>query len=133
MKYPEIDKIVAEISDAFPDRYHWTGVYLLDGPNRLVLEAFRGEPTPHTVIPVDKGICGAAVREGKTLNIPDVTRDERYISCSIKTKSEIVVPIWKNGKIVGEIDIDSHVFDAFTDEDEIYLKKFAERIAAVLP
>lgn len=125
-----LDRFVSEIAAHGAGRYDWTGVYLLDSENRLVLISYIGEPTPHTIIPVDKGICGAAVREGKTLNIPDVSKDSRYLSCSIKTKSEIVVPIWKNGKVVGEIDIDSHKINAFTDDDDHYLTKMAKKIAS---
>ncbi len=127
-----LDKLVEELAEANDDRYHWTGIYLLNDAGMLELAAFRGESTPHMIIPVDRGICGAAVREGKTLNIADVHADSRYLSCSIKTKSEIVVPIFKDGKVVGEIDIDSHLPDAFTSDDEQSLEAYAETIAQEL-
>src|SRR6202042_3786201 len=90
--------------------YSWTGFYMLDSsdPETLVLGPFVGDPTPHTRIPVAQGICGAAVATGETVIVDDVNSDLRYLSCSIKTKSEIVVPIHAHGKVVGEIDIGSH-------------------------
>ena len=131
-KLSALDKMVAELAAAHPDRYHWTGVYLLVSPDTLKLAAFRGEPSPHVVIPVNRGICGAAVRENKTLNIADVNADPRYLSCSIKTKSEIVVPIRVNGSVIGEIDIDSHLPNAFTKADEKFLEEWAEKFARLL-
>ena len=107
--------------------YSWTGFYMLDSsdPETLVLGPFVGDPTPHTRIPVAQGICGAAVATGKTVIVDDVNSDPRYLSCSIKTKSEIVVPIYARGKIIGEIDIDSHNPAAFTEEDRVFLEETA--------
>lgn len=105
--------------------YNWTGFYMLDpaDPETLVLGAFVGDPTPHVRIPVTQGICGAAVAAGETVIVDDVGSDPRYLSCSIKTKSEIVVPIHAHGKVVGEIDIDSHDPAAFTEADRIFLEE----------
>ena len=83
----------------------------------LVLGHFKGAPTPHTRIPLNQGICGAAASSGKTVIVDDVQSDSRYLACSIETKSEIVAPIFVAGKVVGELDIDSHVPAAFTAED----------------
>jgi L-methionine (R)-S-oxide reductase len=107
--------------------YSWTGFYMLDpnDPETLVLGPFVGDPTPHIRIPVTQGICGAAVAMGKTVIVDDVNSDPRYLSCSIKTKSEIVVPIYAHGKIIGEIDIDSHNPAAFTEEDRVFLEETA--------
>jgi GAF domain-containing protein len=110
--------------------FNWTGFYMLD-PNdltMLVLGPFVGDPTPHVRIPVTQGICGAAVLSGETVIVDDVGSDPRYLSCSIATKSEIVVPIYANGTVVGEIDIDSHDPAAFKDEDRVFLEEVA-RIA----
>jgi GAF domain-containing protein len=96
----------------------------------LVLGPFVGDPTPHTRIPVDQGICGAAVATGETVIVDDVNSDPRYLSCSIKTKSEIVVPIYVRGKIIGEIDIDSHQAAAFTGEDRWFLEEIASLVGA---
>ena len=110
--------------------YNWVGFYMLDpeDPSMLVLGQFAGAPTPHIRIPVTEGICGAAVAQGETVVIDDVNADPRYLSCSIETKSEIVVPIRVHGRIVGEIDIDSHTPAAFDLED----RAFVERCAAIL-
>ena len=110
------------------DHYSWVGIYLVEGDN-LVLGPWMGQQaTEHTKIPIGKGICGSAAASGKTEIISDVKADDRYLACFISTKSEIVVPIKKEGKILGEIDIDSDIKDAFTFDD----KKFLERIADML-
>jgi len=82
-----------------------------------VLGPFQGAPTPHTRIPLNEGICGAAASSGETVVVDDVNSDPRYLACSLETKSEIVVPIFAHGKVVGELDIDSHAPAAFRDED----------------
>jgi GAF domain-containing protein len=113
---------------------NWTGFYMLD-PNdqeTLLLGSFVGEQTPHTRIPVTEGICGAAVAVGKTVIVDDVNADPRYLSCSIKTKSEIVVPISAHGKVVGEIDIDSHTPAAFAESDRIFLEEVALIVGAFI-
>jgi GAF domain-containing protein len=83
----------------------------------LVLGPFKGTMTPHTRIPLNQGICGAAASSGKTIVVDDVNADPRYLACSLETKSEIVVPVFANGKVVGELDIDSHFRAAFGPED----------------
>ena len=114
--------------------YNWTGFYMLDpnDPETLVLGPFVGEPTPHIRIPITEGICGAAVATGETVVVNDVHADTRYLSCSIKTKSEIVVPIYVKGKVLGEIDIDSHDPAAFTEEDRLFLEEAARIVAGYL-
>ena len=99
--------------------------------NTLILGPWRGEQaTEHTNIQIGKGICGSAVKTGKTEIIPDVNNDSRYLSCFVSTKSEIVVPINKKGKIVGEIDIDSDKLAAFSDKDRFFLERIAELISS---
>ena len=110
------------------DYYDWVGIYSLESADELVLGPFLGKPSPHTRIKTDSGICGAAVREEQTIIIDDVNADPRYLACSLETKSEIVVPIFKGEKVVGEIDIDSHKYAAFTEAD----RKLLEEIAAIL-
>ena len=107
--------------------YSWTGFYMLDpaDPNMLILGPFVGAATPHVRIPVTQGICGAAVASGETVIVDDVNADPRYLSCSIETRSEIVVPIYAHGKVIGEIDIDSHDPAAFTEEDRNLLEEIA--------
>src|SRR6202012_2238263 len=93
------------ITDPLP-HYNWVGFYMLDPHDEtmLVLGPFHGAPTDHLRIPVTQGICGAAIAQEETVIVDDVAADPRYLSCSIETKSEIVVPIRANGSIVGEID-----------------------------
>lgn len=114
--------------------YNWTGFYWLDPEDEqtLVLGAFVGEATPHVRIPVTEGICGAAVAGGETIVVDDVHADPRYLSCSIQTRSEIVVPIRASGKVVGEIDIDSHTAAAFSASDRVFLEEVAGIAGAYL-
>ena len=111
--------------------YNWVGVYLLEG-EELVLGPFVGKPTPHTRIPLNKGICGAAASSGKTLIVDDVNADPRYLACSLETRSEIVVPLVRAGRVLGEIDIDSDAPAAFTEEDRRLLEAVAEILATKL-
>lgn len=102
-------------------KYNWVGFYLLEPgaqPPMLVLGAFEGAMTPHTRIPLNQGICGAAASTGQTVVVDDVSKDPRYLACSLETKSEIVVPVFAHGKVVGELDIDSHFPAAFTPEHQ---------------
>ena len=102
-------------------KYNWVGFYLLEPgaqPPMLVLGAFEGAMTPHTRIPLNQGICGAAASSGLTVVVDDVNKDPRYLACSLETKSEIVVPVFVRGKVVGELDIDSHFAAAFTSEHQ---------------
>jgi L-methionine (R)-S-oxide reductase len=112
-------------------RYNWVGFYMLekeDKQDMLVLGPFRGTMTPHTRIPLNQGICGAAASTGHTIVIDDVSADSRYLACSLETKSEIVVPVFVAKKVVGELDIDSHFPAAFRPDD----RAICEHAAAVL-
>ena len=109
-----------------PD-YTWAGIYLLDS-NELCLGPYVGKPSPHTRIPVGRGICGAAAAEKTTIIVDDVNADSRYLACSIETRSEIVVPIMLDGDVLGELDIDSDKTAAFNADD----RELLERIAALL-
>jgi GAF domain-containing protein len=100
--------------------------------NVLVLGPFRGAPTEHVRIPVTEGICGAAVAQGETVVVDDVSEDPRYLACSLDTRSEVVVPIRAKGKIVGEIDIDSHMLNAFGAGDRSFLEDCAEVLGQFL-
>jgi L-methionine (R)-S-oxide reductase len=109
-------------------RYDWVGIYWLDG-DMLQLGPWSGRhATEHVRIPVREGICGAAVREAQTIIVDDVQSDPRYLACFLDTKSEIVVPIFAQGKIIGEIDIDSAAKGAFADADKAFLEALAEQI-----
>jgi L-methionine (R)-S-oxide reductase len=109
-------------------KYNWVGFYMLEPgaqPPVLVLGAFEGAMTPHTRIPLHQGICGAAASSGQTVVVDDVTKDSRYLACSLETKSEIVVPVFAHGKVVGELDIDSHFPAAFTGEHQLLVQHCA--------
>jgi L-methionine (R)-S-oxide reductase len=109
---------VVEVLHAKLVKYNWVGFYMLNpAGDMLHLGPFMGAMTPHTSIPLNQGICGAAASTGKTVIVDDVNSDARYLACSTETKSEIVVPVFAHGKVVGELDIDSHFKAAFTQED----------------
>ena len=112
-------------------RYNWVGFYMLEKEQDrdiLVLGPFKGTMTPHPRIPLNQGICGAAASTGKTIVVDDVNTDSRYLACSLETKSEIVVPVFVKGKVVGELDIDSHFRAAFGPED----RKLCEYASTIL-
>jgi GAF domain-containing protein len=109
--------------------YTWVGIYLLEG-DQLVLGPFRGKPSPHTRIPLNRGICGAAASQKATIVVDDVNSDPRYLACSLETKSEIVVPIMQAEAVLGEIDIDSDQPAAFGDTDRVLLERVAAALAA---
>jgi L-methionine (R)-S-oxide reductase len=117
-------------------KYNWVGFYMIESPPSgspmLVLGKFEGAMTPHTRIPLNQGICGAAASTGKTVIVDDVHQDPRYLACSLETKSEIVVPVFAQGKVVGELDIDSHFPAAFTPEDRELVEHCAGLVGKAL-
>ena len=130
----ELQTAIVQAAAQHFSHFSWTGFYMLDPsePEMLVLRPFVGEPTPHVRIPVTQGICGAAVASGETVVVDDVGSDPRYLSCSIKTRSEIVVPIYANGRVVGEIDIDSHDPAAFKEADRVFLEEAARIVGSYI-
>jgi L-methionine (R)-S-oxide reductase len=111
------------------DHYLWVGIYILEG-DALVLGPWQGpEATEHVRIPVGQGVCGAAAASGVTEIVDDVNADPRYLACFPSTRSEIVVPITRDGRVVGEVDIDSDRPAAFGEEDRAFLERVAELIA----
>jgi L-methionine (R)-S-oxide reductase len=114
------------------ERFEWTGVYLLGAEDELWLHNYIGEPTDHAKIPVGTGICGRAVAERTNLNIPDVSAEENYLSCSPDIQSELVVLIRAGDDIFGQIDIDSEEKGAFTEDDEVALIGIADKLAEQL-
>jgi GAF domain-containing protein len=109
-------------------QYNWVGIYVVQN-NVLVLGPWRGKvATEHTRIPIGSGVCGSAAQSGNTEIVDDVSKDNRYLSCFLSTRSEIVVPIKKGIKVVGEIDIDSDVFAAFDKNDAVFLEKIADML-----
>lgn len=128
---PEIEAAASmqAIVDLLHDRvahYSWVGIYVVEGDD-LVLGPWKGpQATEHVRIPVGQGICGAAAASGATEIVDDVNADPRYLSCFVSTRSEIVVPISHEGRVVGEIDIDSDEPAAFDDDDRAFLERVAE-------
>ncbi len=122
----------AELLKSEIPHYDWVGFYLLDPQNSmLILGPYKGAPTDHTHIPVGKGICGQVAASGHPMIIQDVTRQDNYLACSLDVQSEIVVPIFKSGLFVAEIDIDSHAFAPFTIADENLLEAIAKQLSEI--
>jgi putative methionine-R-sulfoxide reductase with GAF domain len=122
-----LQKVVDILYEGF-EKYSWVGIYLIK-EEKLVLGPWRGnQATEHTTIPLGKGVCGAAAKTGETELVNDVSKDKRYLSCFISTRSEIVVPIKKKDVVVGEIDIDSDTPAAFGKNDAIFLEKVADML-----
>lgn len=115
------------------DHYDWVGFYFANHEARtLHLKAYAGEETDHTVIPFGKGICGQVAVSNENFVVPDVKAQDNYIACSITVKAEIVVPLFKNGKNIGQIDIDSNTPDPFSKEDEDFLEWVNEQVATII-
>lgn len=115
-------------------KYNWVGFYMISPSDANILELgpFVGAMTPHVRIPLNQGICGAAASQGATVVVDDVNQDARYLACSVETKSEIVAPVFVNGKVVGELDIDSHFRAAFGKDDRELVEYCAQAVGAFL-
>jgi L-methionine (R)-S-oxide reductase len=124
----EADEVLRRVIDVLHDRfdhYSWVGIYLIEGED-LVLGPWKGpQATEHVRIPVGQGICGAAAASGRTEVVDDVNADARYLACFPSTRSEIVVPIPYERRVVGEIDIDSDEPAAFGEADRAFLERVA--------
>ena len=119
------DYLASEIS-----YYDWVGFYFKNGDKEeLKLAQFNGEPTDHTIIPFGKGICGQVAVSNENFVVQDVSEQDNYISCGWKVKSEIVIPIFVNDENVGQIDIDSHTVNPFTQNDEVLLEYICKKVA----
>ncbi|QNJ97082.1 GAF domain-containing protein [Constantimarinum furrinae] len=144
---PKVTTILANESESVDDRltevcellqasigyYDWVGFYFANHEARtLHLRAFAGEPTDHVVIPFGKGICGQVAESNENFVVADVKAQNNYIACSMYVKAEIVIPLFKDGVNVGQIDIDSHMADPFSPEDERFLEWVNERVSEIL-
>ncbi|KQT15099.1 histidine kinase [Chryseobacterium sp. Leaf404] len=124
---------VCHLLDQEISYFNWTGFYFKNGDkDELKLGPYVGAPTDHTIIPYGKGICGQVAVSNETFVVPDVHEESNYLSCSIDTKAEIVVPIFKDGQNVGQIDIDSHTVDPFTDADRELLEWLCNEVSKIL-
>jgi len=110
--------------------YDWVGFYFKNGDKEeLKLAQFAGEPTEHTIIPFGKGICGQVAVSNENFVVQDVSEQQNYISCGFKVKSEIVIPIFIKGENIGQIDIDSHTANPFTEKDILLLEFVCQEVA----
>ena len=125
----KLEALCRLLRDSAP-HYDWVGFYIADETKReLVLGPYAGEPTDHCVIGYGSGICGQAADTKKTFVVQDVTQETNYMSCSPSVKSEIVVPIMKQGRFVAELDIDSHTLSPFSDEEREVLEQVCEIVS----
>jgi GAF domain-containing protein len=123
---------ICDLLKAEVDYYNWVGFYFKNGDkNELKLAEFAGKPTEHIIIPFGKGICGQVAISNQNFVVQDVTEQNNYISCGFQVKSEIVVPIFVNGENIGQIDIDSHSTNPFSDKDEEFLEFVCKKVAAL--
>ena len=116
-----------------PELCNWVGIYFKESfltgaaSTDLILGPFIGEETEHTRIPISRGICGMALREERVVNVPDVRQSSEHIACSLKTRSELVLPIQgKDGSFIAELDIDSNTLNAFTPELESRFRQYVK-------
>ena len=126
-------KSICDVLESEISYYDWVGFYFKNGDkDELKLGQYTGEETEHTIIPFGKGICGQVALSNQNFVVQDVSNQENYISCGWKVKSEIVIPIFVNKENIGQIDIDSHTANVFTDKDEELLEYICKKISAIL-
>jgi len=110
--------------------FDWVGFYFADFHTKnLNLKAFSGKPTDHTTIPFGSGICGQVALSNKNFMVPNVREQDNYIACNLDVKSELVVPLFIEGKNIGQIDIDSNKLNPFSKEDELLLEACCDLIS----
>jgi L-methionine (R)-S-oxide reductase len=110
--------------------YNWVGFYFANHETQtLHLGPYVGAATDHTIIPFGKGICGQVAVSNQNFVVPDVSAQDNYIACSMTVKSEIVIPLFVNGVNIGQIDIDSHELNPFTEDDERFLEFVTSEVA----
>jgi L-methionine (R)-S-oxide reductase len=121
---------VCELLNSSVEYYNWVGFYFANHENQtLHLGPYVGAPTDHVIIPFGRGICGQVAVSNENFVVPDVSAQDNYIACSFTVKSEIVIPLFVNGKNIGQIDIDSHQLNPFTEADEHFLEFVNQEIA----
>jgi L-methionine (R)-S-oxide reductase len=131
---PTVEALMKRMVDDLHEkmtRYNWVGFYLIDptDPNYLIVGPFAGSFTPNTRIPLGKGLCGAAAATGKVVVVDDVTKDPRYLPGSSMVKSEVVVPIVVNKKVVAELDAESYFANTFIEAERKFVEACAEVVA----
>ena len=124
---------ICEILRSKISYYDWVGFYFKNGSKQeLKLGPYAGLDTDHKIIPFGKGICGQVALTDKNFVVPDVKKQNNYLACNINVKSEIVIPIFVNGKNIGQIDIDSNILDPFSKQDEEFLEYVCAKVATLL-
>ena len=124
---------ICEILKSKISYYEWVGFYFKNGSKQeLKLGPYAGLDTDHEIIPFGKGICGQVALTNKNFVVPDVKKQNNYISCNINVKSEIVIPIFVDGKNIGQIDIDSNILNPFSKRDEEFLEYVCAKVATLL-
>lgn len=124
---------ICQLLETNVDYYNWVGFYFKNGEKEeLKLGPYVGEPTDHAIIPFGKGICGQVAVSNQNFVVPDVKAQDNYIACSINVKSEIVIPVFIDGKNIGQIDIDSNTIDPFTEADERFLEFVCKEVSKIL-
>jgi len=125
---PDLVANLANISAALKEQFKWfwVGFYMVKN-GELVLGPFQG-PVACTRIALGKGVCGAAWEQAKTLIVPDVEAFPGHIACSSLSQSEIVVPMFSNGEVVGVLDVDSDLLDQFDETDALFLEQIVKLV-----
>lgn len=115
-------------------RYNWVGFYMIDpaDANVLVVGPYVGSFTPNARIPLNVGLCGAAASSGRTVVVQDVTKDPRYLAGSSLVKCEIVVPIFVDGRLAAELDVESYFAGAFTPPEQEFIEACTTIVAGSL-
>lgn len=113
--------------------YNWVGFYFMNNENQMLeIGPYSGAETEHTRIPYGRGICGQVAESGETFLVQDVNAESNYLACSIETKAEIVLPIFKGDKLVAQLDIDSHYLNPFTEEDSAFLETICQKVSGII-
>ncbi len=126
-----LTSVCNHLREALP-HYSWVGFYVADGPDALALGPFTGAPTEHVRIPFGTGVCGRVAASGTPLVIPDVRAESNYLACSLTVRSEVVVPVRRDGEIVAVLDIDSPELDPFSDAELVLLEAIAAAAAPLV-
>ncbi|MDW0112857.1 GAF domain-containing protein [Sporosarcina saromensis] len=129
-RYANLSNASALLNQFF-DRINWVGFYLNDHNKELVLGPFQGLPACIR-IPFGKGVCGTSALKQETIIVADVHQFPGHIACDAASRSEIVVPIVKEGQLIGVLDIDSPEVNRFTEEDRVGLEKFTDVLVKFL-
>jgi len=128
----KLERITRVLTDGWP-AFSWVGLYWIDAARQeLLLGPFSGEPTEHVRIPFGRGVCGQVAESGEARVVDDVTRESNYLACSPRVRSEIVVPLEREGTIVAQLDIDSHEPAAFGEEERAFVEAVARIVEEIL-